>query len=130
MKCFMFMKKMPKLLTLKFRFTVGQKDQKDPSSPPYLCTFFLSVTCFGQYMFIVFLLHLHLPLNRKGRWGITSDFTRSILHFSLFSTALWDLLNTRLVHSLMLSSHLFFCLPCLLPQFTVSCKMVLAKPDE
>ena len=34
--------------------------------------------------------------------------------------------NSRPVHSLMLSSHLFFCLPCLLPPFTVPCKMVLA----
>ena len=30
----------------------------------------------------------------------------------------------------MLSSHLFFCLPCLLPPFTVPCKMGLARPDE
>ena len=27
-------------------------------------------------------------------------------------------------------SHLFFCLPCLLPAFAVPCKMVLARPDE
>ena len=33
-------------------------------------------------------------------------------------------------HSLMLFSHLFLCLPCLLPPFTVPCKMVLAGPDE
>ena len=32
--------------------------------------------------------------------------------------------------SLMLSSHLFLCLPCLLPPFTVPGKMVLARPDE
>ena len=31
---------------------------------------------------------------------------------------------------LMLSSHLFLCLPCLLPPFTVPYKMVLARPDE
>ena len=54
----------------------------------------------------------------------------SFLHFSLFSTALWDLLNSRPVHSLMFSSHLFLCLPCLLPPFTVPCKMVFASPDE
>ena len=30
------------------------------------------------------------------------------IFFSLFSTALWDLANSRPVHSLMLSSHLFF----------------------
>ena len=50
--------------------------------------------------------------------------------FSLFSIALWDLPNSRPVHSLLLSSNLFLCLPCLLPPFTVSCKMVLARPDE
>ena len=31
---------------------------------------------------------------------------------------------------LKLSSHLFFCLPCLLPPFTVPCNMILARPDE
>ena len=71
----------------------------------------------------------HLSLNLEGRWGTTDDFTTSFLHFSLFSTAFWDLANSRPVHSLM-SSHLFFCLPCLLPPFTVPCKMVLARPNE
>ena len=33
-------------------------------------------------------------------------------------------------HSLMLSSYLFFCLPCLLSSFAVPCKMVSARPDE
>ena len=70
------------------------------------------------------------PCNREGRWGTTDDFVTSFLHFSLFSTALWDLPNSRPVHSLMLSSHLFLCLPCFLPPFTVPCKMVLARPDE
>ena len=50
--------------------------------------------------------HYHLSLTREGRWGTTDDFTTSFLQFSLFSTALWDLANSRLVHSLMLSSHL------------------------
>ena len=75
-------------------------------------------------------LHLHLSLHREGRLGTTDDFTVSFLHFSLLFSALWDLANSRLVHSLMLSFHLFFCLPCFLPPFTVPCKMVLAKPDE
>ena len=68
----------------------------------------------------------HLSLNREGRWGTTDDFTNSFLHFSLFSTGLWDLANSRRVRSLMLSSHLFFCLPCLLLPCTVPRKMVLA----
>ena len=74
--------------------------------------------------------HYHLSLNRQGRWGTTNDFTTSFLHFSLFSAAHCDLANSRPVHSLMLSSHLFLCLPCRLPPFTVPCKMVLARPDE
>ena len=54
--------------------------------------------------------HLHhQSLNREGRWGTTDDFATSFLHFFLFSTALWDLPNSRPVHSLMLSSHLFLC---------------------
>ena len=36
----------------------------------------------------------------EGRWGTTDDFATSFLHFSLFSTALWNLANSRPVHSL------------------------------
>ena len=74
--------------------------------------------------------HHHQSLNREGRWGTTYDFATSFLHFSLFSTALWDLPNSRPVNSLMLSSNLFLCPPCRLPPFTVPCKMVLARPHE
>ena len=63
--------------------------------------------------------HHDQSVNREGRWGTKDDFATSFLHFSLFSTALWDLPISRLVHSLMLSSHLFLCLPCLLPPFAV-----------
>ena len=52
-------------------------------------------------------LHHHQSLNREGRWGTTDDFATSFLRFSLFSTALRDLPNSRPVLSLMLSSHLF-----------------------
>ena len=55
--------------------------------------------------------HHHQSFN-EGRWGTTDDITTSFLHFSLFSSALWNLPNSRPVHSLMLSSHLFLCLPC------------------
>ena len=64
------------------------------------------------------LSHHHLSLNCEGRRGTTDDFATSFLHSFLFSTALWDLANSRPVHSVMLSSHLFLCLPCLFPPFT------------
>ena len=50
--------------------------------------------------------HHHLSLNHKGCWGTKDDFTTSFLHFSLSSTAFWDLPNSRPVHSLKLSSVL------------------------
>ena len=34
------------------------------------------------------------------------------------------------VHSLMLSSHLFFCLPLLLAPFTVPCRIVFPMPED
>ena len=71
--------------------------------------------------------HHYLSPDREGRLGTTDDFATSFLHFPLFSTALWDLPNSSPVYSLMLSSHLFPCLPCLLFPFTVPCKIVL--PD-
>ena len=74
--------------------------------------------------------HHHLSLNCESRWGTTDHLAISFLHISLFSTALWDLANSRPVHSLMLSSHLFLCLPCLLFPFTVPCKMVLTGPMD
>ena len=72
----------------------------------------------------------HLSLDREGHWSTTDDFATSFLDFSLFSTPHWDLPNSRPVHFLMLSSHLFLCLPCLFSPFTVFCKVVLARPDE
>ena len=75
-------------------------------------------------------IHFHPSLNRGGRWGTTDDFTPGFLHFSPFSTGLLDLPNSKPVHSLMLSSHLFLCLPCLLFPFTVPCKMVLTGPMD
>ena len=61
--------------------------------------------------------HHYLFLNCEDRWGTKDDFATNFLHLFLFSTALWDLPNSRPVHSLMLSSHLFLCLPRLLPPF-------------
>ena len=38
--------------------------------------------------------HHRQSLHGEGQWGTTDDFASSLLHFSLFSTALWDLLNS------------------------------------
>ena len=70
--------------------------------------------------------HLSIP-SLQGSLGHHRRFPP---FFPLFSTTLWDLANSRPVHSLMLSSHPFLCLPGLLPPVTVPCKMVLVRPDE
>ena len=72
----------------------------------------------------------HLSLNREGRWGTTDDFATSFLHFPCSPLPSGTLANSRHVHSLMLFSHLFLCLPYLLPPFTVPCKMALARPAD
>ena len=74
-------------------------------------------------------LSTSIPLP-PGSLGHHKWFHSQFPPFSLFSTALWDLANPRPVHSLILSSHLFCYLPCLLLPFTVPCKMLLARPDE
>lgn len=74
--------------------------------------------------------HHHQSLNPRCHWGNTVDLTTNSLHLSLFSTALLESPNPMPVHSLMLSSHLFFCLPLLLHPRTVPCKIVFASPDD
>ena len=84
--------------------------------------------------------HHHLityPLTEEGRLGTTDDFTTSFLHFpffsvlfALFSTAsgIWRTPGLSIPRCCLLTS--FSVCPCLLPPFTVPCKMVLARPDE
>ena len=73
----------------------------------------------------------HLSLNREGRWDTTDVFkpVSSIFLCSPLPSWTWRT-PARPVHSLMLSSNLFFRLPCRFPPFTLPCKMVLARPDE
>ena len=86
-----------------------------------------TIMCTCSFPRVRDLLHrYHLSLNRECLWSTTNDFRTSFRHCSLFSTALWDVANSKPAHPLMLSSHLFLCLPCLLHPFTVHCKMVLA----
>ena len=83
------------------------------------------------YPITVMTHHLHhLSLSCEGCLGTTDNFITGFLSFTLFSTAVWDLANSRPVHSLIFFSHLFLCLPCLPPLFTVSCTMVFARPNE
>ena len=73
---------------------------------------------------------LFYPIALEGRRGTTDEFTTIPFHFVLFSAALVELARSISVHSLILSSHLFFCLPLFLFPFTVPCRIVFAKPVD
>ena len=81
-----------------------------------------------------FLPKIHLSssqsLNLGGSRGPIDDAATIPFHPSLSSTALRESHNCMSVHSMMLSSHLFFCLPRLLAPFTVPCKIVFAMPQD
>ena len=66
----------------------------------------------------------------EGRRGTTDDFATTLFHLDLFSAALVELAKSIPVHSLILSSHLFFCLPLFLFSFTVPCRIVFAKSED
>ena len=75
-------------------------------------------------------LHHNLSHSLADLWGTTVDFTTNFLHSSQLSVFRSMLFHSKLVHSLMLSSHCFFCLPLCLPPCTVPCRVVLACPDD
>ena len=71
-----------------------------------------------------------ISLHGCGCWGTSDDFTTTPFHFVLSSAALVELAKSNPVHSLILSSHLFFCLLLLLFPIIVPCKIVFAKPKD
>ena len=73
---------------------------------------------------------LFYPIALGGRRGTTDEFATIPFHLVLFSAALVELAKSIPVHSLILSSHLFFCLPLFLFPSTVPCRIVFAKPES
>ena len=62
--------------------------------------------------------------------GAPHDVTTNLRHFSLSSGFLTVSLSPKPVHSQMLSSHRFLCLPLLLPPCTVPWRNVLSRPED
>ena len=84
----------------------------------------------GLWELVKVLSYLIYPVVWHHRWGTTVDFTTSFLHSSWFLAFRSSIFHSRPVHSLMLSSHRFLCLPLCLPPWTVPCRIVLASPDD
>ena len=79
------------------------------------------------YYYFYFLFY-SIPL--EGRRGTTDEFAAIPFHLVLFSAALVKLTKSISVHSLILSSHLFFYLPLFLCPFSVPYRTVFAKPED
>ena len=88
------------------------------------------ILCWSCMLVFLCLVSIYLSHSLADRWGTTVDFTTSFLHSSWFSAFRSVMFHGRPVHSLMLSSHRFLCLPLRLPPWTVHCRIVLASPDD
>ena len=60
---------------------------------------------------LIYIFWSYLSWSLADRWGTTVNFTTSFLHASRFSAFHSSIFHSRPVHSLMLSSHHFLCLP-------------------
>ena len=69
-------------------------------------------------------------LKLGGLRGTTDDVATIVFHPFLSSAGRRESPNPIPVHSLMLSSNLFFCLPLLLAPFTVPCRIIFAMPED
>ena len=63
------------------------------------------------FAFLFYSIFLFYPITLEGRRGTTDEFATIPFHLVLFSAALVELAKSIPVHSLILSTHLFFCLP-------------------
>ena len=73
---------------------------------------------------------LFYPTTLECRRGTTDESATIPFHLDLFSADLVELAKSIPVHPLILSSHVFFCLPLFLFSFTVPCRIVFAKPED
>ena len=89
-----------------------------------------SVSQTPLFSIYLYLSSPHQSLSLADRWGTTADFISNFLHSSLISAFQRIMFHSRPVHSLMLSSNRFLCLPLRLPPCTVLCRIVLASPDD
>ena len=80
------------------------------------------------YVCLSFKLILFYPIILEGRRDTTDEFATIPFYLVLYSAALVELAKSIPVLSLILSSHLLFCLP--LCPFSVPCRIVFAKPED
>ena len=93
------------------------------------CVIFCLSLIFSRKCWQKFKIEVDLVIKGDGHRGTTNEFATIHFHLVLFSPPLAGLTNSIPAHSLILSSHLFLCLPLLFP-FIVPCRIVFAKPAD
>ena len=86
---------------------------------------FINKVC--SVLFFLFYSILFYPITLEGHRGTTDKFATIPFYLVLFTAALVELAKSIPVHYLILSSHLFFCLPLFLFPFTEPYRIVFAK---
>ena len=87
-----------------------------------ICQFRIDSSAIPHALMMTFYSILFYPITLRR--GTTDEFATIPFHLVLFSAVLVELAKSIPVHSLILSSHLFFCLPLFLFPFTVPCRIV------
>ena len=90
----------------------------------------LTPSCFFASRLDVFKAVKPISVISHNLGSTTDELATSPFNFVLFSAAQVELAKFIPVRSLILSSHLFFCLPFVLFPFTVPCRIVFAKPED
>ena len=98
------------------------------------CNFDLSVAAYTADPSLRYasMLSVYLSICPTILWtvGAPYDVKTNLRHSSFSSAFLTVSLSSKPVHSQMLSSHRFLCLPLLLPPCTVPWRNVLARPED
>ena len=86
------------------------------------------VSSLHQSQFLYFILFY--PISLEGRQDTIDEFATIPFHLVMYSATLTELAKSILVHSLILSIHLFSC-PSLFPcPFTVPCRIVVRPKSK
>ena len=111
-------------------YMYNSKDEKSHTTEMQVCLvcierIYISLQRDDYVPIVVAVSILFYPITFGGRRGTTDEFATTPFHLDLV-----ELAKSIPVHSLILSSHLFFCLPLFLFPFTVPCRIVFAKQED
>ena len=93
-----------------------------------MCPAHFHLVLVTYWTMFAFTFTFHLSRRLADLWGTTVEFTTNSLHSLFFSAFRSVMFHSRPVHSLMLSTHRFLCLPLRLPHRLVG--LVVRRPSR